>query len=473
MVPIIMSGGSGTRLWPLSRVHTPKQFLSLFGKNTMFQETLDRLAGLADVEPPIIVCNNDHRFTVADQLHKLGIDKPTIILEPIGRDTAPAIAVAALQAVSDGSDPILLVLAADHVISDVLAFHEAINLAKQQAEAGLLVTFGIVPTSPNTGYGYIQADEKKTTSKVKAFFEKPNLKTAESYIASGDYYWNSGMFMFKASTLITELERFQPRIISSCRETLKKSQKDLDFIRLDENTFKSCSTISIDYALMEKTDKAVVVPLNAGWNDVGSWSSLWECAKKDSDNNALQGDVIIDDVGDSYIHSEHRLVTVLGLDNVIVVETADAVLITHKDRAQNVKKIVNRLAIDQRSEVKNHRLCYRPWGYYDSIDKGERFQVKRITVNPGASLSLQMHHHRAEHWIVVKGSAQVTCGDKTCLLSENESTYIPVGYKHRLHNPGRVPLQIIEVQSGSYLGEDDIVRFEDDYNRTNKGGLCQ
>ena len=468
-----MSGGSGTRLWPLSRKHTPKQFLALSGENTMFQDTLDRLDGLADLEPPIVVCNNNHRFTVAEQLHKLEIEKPTIILEPVGRDTAPAIAIAALQAESEGSDPTLLVLAADHVISDVIAFHEAVNQAKQQAEIGRLVTFGIVPTSPNTGYGYIQADEKNIISKVKAFFEKPDLETAESYIASGDYYWNSGMFMFKASTLIAELERFQPGIIDSCRESLKKSQQDLDFIRLDEDTFKACGTISIDYAVMEKTDKAVVVPLDAGWNDVGSWSSLWECSKKDSGNNVLQGDVIIDDVGDSYIHSEHRLVTVLGLDNVIVVETADAVMVTHKDRAQNIKNIVNRLTINQRTEVENHRVCYRPWGYYDSIDKGERFQVKRITVNPGASLSLQMHHHRAEHWIVVKGSAEVTCEDKTTLLYENESTYIPVGHKHRLHNPGRVPLQIIEVQSGSYLGEDDIVRFEDDYNRTNKVGICQ
>ena len=465
MIPIVISGGSGARLWPLSRANTPKQFLSLFGENTLFQETLDRLVGLADLKPPIIVCNNDHRFIVAEQLHKLEIKKPTIILEPIGRDTAPAIAIAALQAVSEDSDPILLVLAADHVISDVIAFHEAINQAKQQAEAGLLVTFGIVPTSPNTGYGYIQADEKNTISKVKNFFEKPNLKTAESYIASGDYYWNSGMFIFKASTLIAELERFQSGVIDSCRAALKKSQQDLDFIRLDEGALKSCSAISIDYAVMEKTDKAVVVPLDAGWNDVGSWSSLWECAKKDIDNNVLQGDVVIDDVVDSYIHSEHRLVTVLGLDGVIVVETADAVMVTRKDQAQNIKKIVNRLTIDQRTEVDSHRLCYRPWGYYDSVDKGERFQVKRITVNPGASLSLQMHHHRAEHWVVVEGSAEVTYEDKIILLSENESIYIPVGHKHRLHNPGRAPLKIIEVQSGSYLGEDDIVRFEDDYGR--------
>jgi len=465
MIPVIMSGGSGTRLWPLSRKHKPKQFLSLFGDNTMFQETLNRLVGLADLESPVVVCNNDHRFMVAEQLHALKIDKPTIILEPIGRDTAPALAIAALQAQSEGRDPILLVLAADHVIPDLKAFHEAINQAKQQAEAGLLVTFGVVPASPNTGYGYIQADEKNTISKVKAFVEKPNLKTAETYVASGDYYWNSGMFMFKASTLLAELERFQPEIINTCRESLAKGQQDLDFIRLDEHIFKSCQAISIDYAVMEQTDKAVVVPLDAGWNDVGSWSSLWECAEQDCDNNVLQGDVMIDNVQHSYIHSEHRLVTVLGLDNIVVVETADAIMVAHKDSVQHVKNIVNRLATDNRTEAENHRLCYRPWGHYDSIDNGERFQVKRITVNPGASLSLQMHYHRAEHWVVVKGTAEVTCEDNTILLSENESTYIPVGHKHRLHNPGRVPLQIIEVQSGGYLGEDDIVRFDDCYHR--------
>ncbi|MEE3239376.1 MAG: mannose-1-phosphate guanylyltransferase/mannose-6-phosphate isomerase [Pseudomonadota bacterium] len=354
MIPVIMSGGSGTRLWPLSRKHKPKQFLALFGENTMFQEALNRLVGLADLEPPIIVCNNDHRFMVAEQLHTLEIDKPTIILEPIGRNTAPALAIAALQAESEGCDPILLVLAADHVIPDLKAFHEAINQAKQQAEADLLVTFGIVPTSPNTGYGYIQSDEKNTISKVKAFFEKPNLKTAEAYVTSGDYYWNSGMFMFKTSTLITELERFQPEIINACRESLAKGQQCLDFIRLDEHTFKSCKAISIDYAVMEKTDKAVVVPLDAGWNDVGSWSSLWECAEQDSDNNVMQGDVMIDNVQQSYIHSEHRLVAVLGLDNIVVVETADAVMVAHKDNAQHVKNIVNRLATDNRTEAENH-----------------------------------------------------------------------------------------------------------------------
>lgn len=465
MIPVIMSGGSGTRLWPLSRKYKPKQFLTLFGDNTMFQETMRRLAGLDNLQSPIVVCNNEHRFIVAEQLNELGVSEPTILLEPFGKDTAPALAVAALTAIALGSDPLLLVLAADHVIKDISAFHQAITLAQIEAEKGLLVTFGIVPTSPNTGYGYIQADEKNSVSHVKAFVEKPDLETANNYVASGNYYWNSGMFLFKASTLIAELEKYSPEILNSCREALEKGQSDLDFIRLDSEAFEACPSDSIDYVVMEHTDKAVVVPLDSGWNDVGSWSSLWECAEQDSNSNVLQGDVMIDDVNNSYIHSEHRFISVIGLDHIVVVETADAVMVASKDSAQNVKEIVNRLNKQKRPEAETHRLCYRPWGHYDSIDHGERFQVKRITVNPGASLSLQMHHHRAEHWIVVTGIAEVTCEDKITLLSENESTYIPVGKKHRLHNPGRVPLEIIEVQSGSYLGEDDIVRFDDNYHR--------
>jgi len=465
MTPVIMSGGSGTRLWPLSRKHKPKQFLALFGDNTMFQETLHRLTGLDDLQSPIIVCNNDHRFMVAEQLQQLAVTNPTIILEPFGKNTAPALAIAALQAMAAGDDPILLVLAADHIINDIAAFHQAITLAKIEAEKGMLVTFGIIPTSPNTGYGYIQADEKNTISKVRAFVEKPDLATAINYVASGNYYWNSGMFLFKASTLISELEQYSPDILTCCRDALAKGQSDLDFIRLDSGVFETCPADSIDYAVMEHTDKAVVVPLDAGWSDVGSWSSLWECAEQDDDSNVLKGDVMIDDVQHSYIHSEHRLVSVLGLDHIVVVETADAVMVASKDSAQNVKEIVSRLNKAKRPEAEAHRLCYRPWGHYDSIDHGERFQVKRITVKPGASLSLQMHHHRAEHWIVVRGTAEVTCEDKVTLLSENESTFIPVGKKHRLHNPGRVPLEIIEVQSGSYLGEDDIVRFDDNYRR--------
>jgi len=461
-----MSGGSGTRLWPLSRKHKPKQFLPLFGQNTLFQDTLKRLDGMKGVQPPIVICNKEHRFMVAEQLHELGVEGSGIILEPVGRNTAPALAVAALQSISSGEDPLLLVLAADHVIEDVSAFHLAIQEAKQQADQGLLVTFGIVPTSPNTGYGYVQAEAKGVVSKVKAFVEKPELEAAECYLASGDYYWNSGMFMFKASTLIAELEKYAPKILASCRQALLMGVRDLDFTRLDEDSFAGCISKSIDYAIMECTDKAVVVPLDAGWNDVGSWESLWECAEQDSNNNVIQGDVMIDEVSNSYVHSEHRLVSVLGLDDIVVVETADAVMVASKASAQNVKKTVSRLIKENRDEAENHRLCYRPWGYYDSIDVGERFQVKRISVNPGASLSLQMHHHRAEHWIVVVGVAEVTCGDQVMMLSENQSTYIPLGTKHRLHNPGKTVLKMIEVQSGEYLGEDDIVRFEDNYQRS-------
>jgi len=465
MIPVVMSGGSGTRLWPLSRKHKPKQFLALFGENTMFQETLSRLDGLAELQAPIVVCNEDHRFMVADQTQELGIKKPAILLEPFGRNTAPALAIAALQAMLEGEDPVLLVLAADHVIENIPNFHQAIKTAQEYAEQGMLATFGIVPNSPNTGYGYIRADEKNTASKVKAFVEKPDLETAKNYVNSGDYYWNSGMFMFKASTLISELEKFSPEILHSCRQALAKGQSDLDFIRLDKEAFENCPSDSIDYAVMEQTDKAIVVPLDAGWSDVGSWASLWECAEQDVDKNVLQGDVMIDDVKNSYIRSDNRLVSVLGLDDVVVVETADAVMVASKESAHNVKSIVSNLTKTKRSEAENHRLCYRPWGHYDCIDVGDRFQVKHITVNPGASLSLQMHYHRAEHWVVVTGSAKVTCDDQVILLSENQSTFIPLGKKHRLHNPGRVPLEIIEVQSGSYLGEDDIVRFDDKYQR--------
>ncbi len=465
MIPVILSGGSGTRLWPLSRKHKPKQFLNLFGDNTLFQDTFFRLRGLNNLQSPIVVCNHDHRFMVAEQLQALDVDDAGIILEPFGRNTAPAVAIAALQALKENEDPLLLVLAADHVISDVGAFHHAVNIAREQADQGALVTFGIVPTSPNTGYGYIQAAEKNCVSKVNAFVEKPDLLTAQAYLDSGSHYWNSGMFLFKASVFLAELAVYAPQMLDACRLALSASQKDLDFNRLDGVTFQQCPDDSIDYAVMEKTTKAVVVPLNAGWSDVGSWSSLWECAEQDHDGNVVKGDVLIDDVQDSYIHSEHRLVSVLGLKNIVVVETADALMIASKDSAQNVKEVVNVLRKKKRSEAETHRLCYRPWGHYDCIDSGERFQVKRITVNIGASLSLQMHHHRAEHWTVVSGTAKVTCGDKVLLLSENESTYIPLGTVHRLENPGKVPLEIIEVQSGSYLGEDDIVRLDDNYRR--------
>jgi len=465
MIPVIMSGGNGTRLWPLSRKGKPKQFLNLFGDTTLFQDTLVRLDGLDDLQAPIIVCNYDHRFMVAEQLQELNREHAGILLEPFARNTAPAIAIAALQAQQSAEDPLLLVLAADHVIPDVQAFHQAVNSAREQANKGALVTFGIVPTAPNTGYGYIEAVEKAKVSVVKAFVEKPPLATAEEYVKSGSHYWNSGMFLFKASVFMAELERFAPEIVKACRLGISEAQKDLDFLRIEPTAFKQCPADSIDYAVMEKTDKAVVVPLNAGWSDVGSWSSLWQCAQQDELGNVVEGDVILEGVRDAYIQSEHRLVAVLGLDNIVVVETADAVMVASKDSVHNVKAVVNQLIQSQRPEAETHRLCYRPWGYYDCIDVGQRFQVKHITVHPGASLSLQMHHHRAEHWTVVSGTAKVTCGDKEMLLSENESTYIPLGIVHRLENPGKLPLDIIEVQSGSYLAEDDIVRLADDYQR--------
>jgi mannose-1-phosphate guanylyltransferase len=459
-----MSGGSGTRLWPLSRKHKPKQFLNLFGDDSMFQQTILRLKGL-DSASPIVVCNESHRFMVAEQLLEIGIESPSILLEPAGRNTAPAIVSAAFQALSREQDPVLLVLAADHVIADIEAFHQAIKIAEQQAIAGSLVTFGIVPNCAHTGYGYIQAEEKEVISAVKQFVEKPDLETAEQYLASGEYYWNSGMFMFKASVLIEEMNKFNPDIVEQCRLAVSQSEQDLDFVRLNKAAFEACPSDSIDYALMEKTNKAVVVPLDAGWNDVGSWSSLWECSHQDENKNVLKGDVEIQNVRNAYIHSEHRLVSAIGVEDLVIVETADAVMVASKAQAQDIKDIVAKLKAQSRPEAENHRLCYRPWGYYDSIDLGERFQVKRIRVKPGASLSLQMHHHRAEHWVVVQGTAGVTREDEVFLLSENESTFIPVGQKHRLHNPGRVPLEIIEIQSGGYLGEDDIVRFQDNYHR--------
>lgn len=465
MIPVIISGGTGTRLWPLSRKNKPKQFLSLFGEFSLFQNTLTRLSGLDGVSPPLIVCNTDHRFMVAEQLQEIDFAAKDIILEPCARNTAPAIALAALRALDAGNDPLLLVLAADHVIQNVSAFHLAIAQAKLLAEQDKLVTFGIQPQSAHTGYGYIEAVENDRPSEVKRFIEKPDLATAESYLAAGNFFWNSGMFLFKASTYINELQKYSPEMVNTCKAALEKSLTDLDFIRVDTEAFEQSPSDSIDYAVMEKTTKAMVVPLDAGWSDVGSWSSLWETFPQDENNNVLIGDVIIDSVHNSYIHSENRLVTVLGLDDVVVVETHDAIMVAHKDQAQNVKNIVEVLSQQDRKEVHTHRKCYRPWGSYDSVDIGARFQVKRITVNPGAALSLQMHYHRAEHWVVVSGTAEVTRDDEVILLGENESTFIPLGSVHRLRNPGRVPLEIVEVQSGSYLEEDDIVRLQDSYNR--------
>lgn len=461
--PVILSGGSGTRLWPLSREAYPKQFLPLASELTMLQATWKRVEAIA-ARGPLVIANEEHRFVAAEQLQQVGAEPAAIILEPVGRNTAPAIAVAALEATREGADALLLVLPSDHVISDNAAFLRAVEQAAGAAEAGKLVTFGIVPTGPETGYGYIKAAAGEGTRAVERFVEKPDLATATDYVASGQYYWNSGMFLFKASRYLQELERFQPAMLASSRDAWSKARRDADFTRLDKEAFAAVPSDSIDYAVMEKTADAMVVPLDAGWNDVGSWTALRDVSQQDGDGNAHQGDVIAIDCRNTYAYGQ-RLVAMVGLDDVIVVETDDAVLVGKGDRMQEVKAVVAQLKAEGRSEATWHRKVYRPWGAYDSIDNGARFQVKRITVKPGGTLSLQMHHHRAEHWIVVSGTAEVTRGEEVLLLSENQSTYIPLGVTHRLRNPGRLPLELIEVQSGSYLGEDDIVRFEDTYGR--------
>ena len=465
--PIILCGGSGARLWPLSRSQFPKQFIPLVNETSMLQDTLTRLP--TGHNPPVFICNGDHRFLVAQQIKEVNCNDATILLEPQGRNTAPAVALAAINAVSENQEALMLVLPADHVIKDAKKFHEAINVAASSAQQGKLVTFGIVPTYTytETGYGYIKkgCELQGETNKVAQFVEKPNKETAQCYLDSGEYLWNSGMFLFKASRYIEELAKFRPDILASCQEAMAKVDIDLDFIRPDRDAFLQCADESIDYAVMEKTEDAVVVSLNAGWSDVGSYSALWDACQQDSSNNVLKGDVISHDTHDSYIHSQHKLIATLGVNNLVVIDTPDAVLVAEKSKVQNIKEIVNKLKSQQRSEVKLHREVYRPWGKYDSVDCGERFQVKRITVNPGAKLSVQMHHHRAEHWIVVSGVAKITINDETSLLGENQSTYIPIGVVHALENPGELPLEMIEVQSGSYLSEDDIVRFDDRYGR--------
>lgn len=470
ILPVIMAGGTGSRLWPLSRVQYPKQFLPLApGGQTLLQATVQRLAGL-DTAGPLLICNEEHRFLAAEQLRAMGHESSRILLEPAGRNTAPAIALAALQASKQGAagqDAVLLVLAADHLINDVPAFHRCIEAALPLAQAGKLVACGVVPTHPETGYGYIEQGLPAGGGfVVNRFVEKPDAATAQTYLESGRYLWNSGMFMFKASRYLQELERCAPDMLRACRAAMETATQDLTFIRVDKVAFEACPADSIDYAVMEKTADAVVVPLNAGWSDVGSWSALWDVSPKDGmGNNVLQGDVMAHDCSGTYVNASNRLVATVGVNDLVVVETKDAVLVVHKSRVQDVKKVVDQLQAAGRTEHHNHREVYRPWGVYDSIDNGERYQVKRITVKPGAKLSVQMHHHRAEHWIVVSGTAQITNGDKTFLLTENQSTYIPVGQVHALENPGRIPLELIEVQSGSYLGEDDIVRFEDRYGR--------
>ncbi len=465
ITPVILSGGMGTRLWPLSRELYPKQLLPLVGERTMLQETLHRLSGV-DVAAPIVVCNEAHRFLVAEQLRQSGYKPQAILLEPVGRNTAPAIALAALKA---DPDTLLLVLPADHVIRNVPAFEAAIRIAAVSAAAGRMVTFGIVPTAPETGYGYIKkapADSKgAAVYPIAQFVEKPTLERAQHFLQDGSYYWNSGMFLFKASVYLRELERFAPDIAVSAKAALAASQPDLDFVRVDKPAFEACRSDSIDYAVMEKTADAVVVPLDAGWSDVGSWSALQDALPADAQGNVMRGDVLVEDTSGCYLYSETRLVSAVGLKDHIVVETKDAVLVAPKDRVQDVKKLVARLKAEGRYEHSLHREVFRPWGSYDSIDDGDRFQVKRLSIKPGAQLSLQLHHHRAEHWIVVSGTAKITCGEKEFLLEENQSTYIPLGVKHRIENPGKIALHIIEVQSGSYLGEDDIVRFEDRYGR--------
>ena len=464
MIPVILSGGSGTRLWPLSREAFPKQFLALVGERSMLQDTWARVAPLATAAP-VVVANEEHRFMVAEQLRESGCEGATILLEPAARNTAPAIAVAALEAMRDGADPLLLVLPSDHVITDAAAFRAAVTAAAGAAEQGALVTFGIIPTGPETGYGYVRAEAGEGVRRVLQFVEKPDAATAQGYVASGDYFWNSGMFLFRASAFLAELEAHQPAMLAACRDALAKARRDEDFVRLDKAAFSASPSDSIDYAVMEKTAAAAILPIHVGWNDVGSWSALWEVAEQDGDGNAHHGDVISQGCRNTLAWGDGRLLALLGLEDVVVVDTADAVLVAHKDKVQEVKGIVGQLKQGGRSEPTWHRKVYRPWGHYDSIDMGERFQVKRISVKPGAQLSLQMHHHRAEHWIVVSGTGRVTRGDETIILSENQSTYIPLGVKHRLENPGVVPLELIEVQSGSYLGEDDIVRFEDVYGR--------
>ncbi len=461
-IPVIMAGGSGSRLWPLSRSMFPKQFLVLNDKNnlTMLQSTIERIDGMSTLEP-IIITNEQHRFIVAEQLREYDI-KSRIILEPAGRNTAPAIALAAFEAVKYGEDPILLILAADHVVLNKEAFQQSIKHALVQAELGYLVTFGIVPTSPETGYGYIHRGREidKNAYKVEQFVEKPSLEIAQKYIASGDYYWNSGCFMFKASSYLNELKQFSPEIYDICEKATKKMLKDIDFIRVDENEFLKCPDDSVDYAVMEKTDKGIVVPMDAGWSDVGSWSALWDVSDKDQNQNSYRGDVIMKNTSNCYIYAPNKLVAAVGLDNIVIVDTKDAVLVADKSRVQEVKQVVEQLKGEGRREYQEHREVYRPWGRSDAIGRGPRYIVNRVTIKPGKSEELQVHYHRAEHWIVVSGTAKVTKDNEVRLITENQSIYIPVGVPHRVENPGKIQLELIEVQSGSYLENDDIVTEE-------------
>lgn len=467
LTPVLLSGGVGSRLWPVSRETHPKQFLPLAGELSMLQETLRRTAGL-DETAPLVVCNEEHRFMVAEQLRQVDIRASALILEPAGRNTAPAVALAALQAVASDPEALLLVLPADHLIQDVSAFAAAVGKAVPLAGQGRLMTFGVVPASPETGYGYIKCGPSLATDlyELERFVEKPDAATAQAYLDSGSYLWNSGMFLLRAATYLEQLGEYAPRILACCRSAMADASVDMDFVRPATTAFLECPSDSIDYAVMEKTTCGGVVSLDCGWSDVGAWSALWDVAERDGDGNVCKGDIVLDNCSDSYFRSDFRLVAATGVANLVVVETADAVLVADRTRVQDVKRIVTRLKEQKRTEVSQHRRVYRPWGSYESLVVSERFQVKRIIVNPGQRLSLQMHHHRAEHWVVVHGTAEVTCEDKVFMLAEDESTYIPLGHKHRLANPGRIPLELIEVQSGAYLGEDDIVRYEDIYGRS-------
>lgn len=465
--PVLLSGGSGTRLWPLSRSLYPKQLLPLAGEETMLQATALRIPDGPSFAPPLAICNNDHRFIIAEQLRAVGRDPLTIMLEPVGRNTAPAAAAAALYCRARHPEALIVLLPADHVIRDVEGFRAELDRAAALADSGRIVTFGIRPTEPNTGYGYIRQGEAIGDGAwtVAQFTEKPDAATAAGYLADGGYSWNSGMFVARADVLLEELGRFRPDILEAVEKALDAAESDLDFLRLDEAAFAACPAQSIDFAVMEKTERAAVIPCDIGWSDIGSWTALWDIAEKDADGNAVQGDAILRDVKNSYIRTEATLVAAIGVSDLTIVETSDAVLVAARDRAQEVKEVVELLKADGRTEQESHVRHYRPWGYYEPLDFGARYQVKRLVVNPGAQLSYQLHHHRAEHWVVVSGTAQVTTDQETVLLSENESTYIAIGTAHRLANPGKVPLEVIEIQSGSYLGEDDIVRLDDPYNR--------
>ncbi len=468
IVPVILSGGSGTRLWPLSRKLYPKQFISLVNDTTLFQDTIMRLPN--EVSEPLIICNEAHRFIVAEQLRQIKSNNKGIILEPLGKNTAPAIAIAAMSLLNKKEDPILLVLSADHLIDNNNKFSDSIKIASAIAKEGKMVAFGVQPTRPETGYGYIEVVKSANTEdshyNITSFTEKPNIEIAQDYLNSGNYYWNSGIFVFKASVYLKELQKYEPEIYDICKKACINAPKDLDFIRLDNKEFNKCPEKSIDYAVMEKTSVGVVVPFDGSWSDIGSWEALWDSKLKDKNNNVREGDVVLNKVQNSYIHSSNRLVAVNDLSDLVIVDTQDALLVSSKRNSQDIKNIVLKLKNDSRSETDNHRKVYRPWGYYDSIDSGKGFQVKRIFVNPGAKLSLQKHKKRSEHWVIVKGIALITCGDKVFQLKENQSTYIPKGQVHRLENHENEPLEIIEIQTGNYLGEDDIIRIEDEYQRS-------